>query len=627
MTIRIATILFLTVLLPAIVFAQDKPVVRAVLERDKVFEGDTVIYQVEVRNTDNLPDPKLEGFEELFKVEPAGKQDNSSYQSITINGRRTEVSNQSIVYQYRLIPRKAGDITIPAPVVEVDGKTYRGPELKLQVVGAELQDLVLIEMSVDKKTVFPVQPFSVTLSVFVRQLPTPYAKQNPVAVDTFPRLQIPWVDDESNEGLKPVQDSQNWLSRLHNAEGYGFAINNIRPRGIMILHRRRPPTFLPRSKQVEREAPSGKTYTYWQFDFTRQFTASRIDSFKFDASVKGDFVDAITNRRPKLMSVFASAKPVEVHVIDAPQQDRPDTFTGAFGRFTINAAISPTNAKVGDPLTLTFDVRGEGLLDIARAPNIESAPEVADNFRLYEATDEKTDKGRRYILSLRPLHANIDAFPSIAYSYFDVDKKQYETVHTKPVPLKIVEAEAMKAGQIVSAQGPRVKDSSIEARADGIFANVNDPSQLRDQSVRPAAWAGGLGALVVFYFVASVLIGRFHTTSRDEALRRRRRAAVRARDALQAAGSDPQLMQDAFLGLVADVVNEPQSGMTAADAASHLAILFDDEALQNETKTLLDRCEGARYGGGVGGDERFSANAADLLNRLIQALKAAKRLN
>ena len=55
----------------------------------------------------------------------------------------------------------------------------------------------------------------------------------PVRISTcqLPSLQIPWVDDEGlPAGLKPQTTWQRWLNDLVDADGGGFAINDLQGR-------------------------------------------------------------------------------------------------------------------------------------------------------------------------------------------------------------------------------------------------------------------------------------------------------------------------------------------------------------------------------------------------------------
>lgn len=59
-----------------------------------------------------------------------------------------------------------------------------------------------------------------------------------------------------------------------------------------------------------------------------------------------------------------------------PLDGRPDSFIGAIGSFTVVSELSPTTARVGDPLTLAITLKGKGLLSDAQPPRLDSVAEI-----------------------------------------------------------------------------------------------------------------------------------------------------------------------------------------------------------------------------------------------------------
>ena len=69
--------------------------------------------------------------------------------------------------------------------------------MPLVVTAPQDQDIVRMEITAEPDSVYPMQPFTVILSISVKELPEPNSNVNPISVQTSPpELQIPWVDDE-----------------------------------------------------------------------------------------------------------------------------------------------------------------------------------------------------------------------------------------------------------------------------------------------------------------------------------------------------------------------------------------------------------------------------------------------
>ncbi len=200
--------------------AGDKPELIVEMDRNRIYEGESVLYGVTLKNAEKPQKPELNGFDD-FLVAFLGSRSFAGGVSIQINNnvQRTEVIKGSVQYVYRLTPKKTGNLTIPAPTAEVDGEKLSGKELSLVVTAPQDQDVVRMEITTEPSSVYPLQPFTVILSISVKDLPEPYADENPVGVQTNPPLlQIPWVEDEHlPEGLKPNVGWQRWLESLRSS--------------------------------------------------------------------------------------------------------------------------------------------------------------------------------------------------------------------------------------------------------------------------------------------------------------------------------------------------------------------------------------------------------------------------
>jgi len=621
--------------------AENQPEVLVELSKNRVYEGDSVLYRVTLNHVENPSPPQLVGFDD-FDVTPAGQRSLDSRRITIINGRRTETVRYGRAYDYQLTPRKTGQLTIPAPTANVAGQVLRGRELTLQVVGAEDQDVVLMEITSDRQAVYPTQPFTVTLSVTVKALPDAASSQEPLGVQrTPPVLTIPWASDERlPDGLEPAVEWRRWLGKLQNRRGIGFNVNNLQQDSIFSLFESRSLlAFRPEPQRVLRTDQDGNPIGYWKYEFSREFVPQSVGQFTFGpANVKGTFATGLSQTgRLAGEDIYAVARPITVTVKDVPLQGRPEWYIGAVGQYQLNADLAPKQAKVGDPMTLTVSLQGQGTLANAFAPDLAKIPEIADAFKLYEATEEIKGSSGRFTYALRPRKKGIEEFPSVPVAYFDVDTDRYVTLRTDSIPIQVTKAERLSEGQIVStpagASGGR---QDLGVRREGIFVvNVTDPSAVRDESVRPGRWLLGLGGIAGLYAVVALLAVRLRRFAGDKALVRRRSAAARARGRLRhalaelrqrgfRAGADP--VQAALVGLVADVADVAEAGLTPKDVSRLLHELGLEADLVNRVETFLETCDAAQYGGSDMGAEQFGHEAEDLLGALLKALKTRRLL-
>ncbi len=622
---------------PALSMAEE-PQVIVEMDRSRIYQGESVLYRVTLNHVENPSPPELAGFDD-FDVTPLGEQSLDSRRVTIINGRRTETVRRGRAYNYRLTPRKTGMLRIPAPTAEVDGRVLRGRELTLRVVAPEDQDLVQMEITVDRDSVYPTQPFTVTLTVAVKGLPDPSSSREPLGVQSSPpALKIPWVDDDKlSDGLEPAVDWQHWLGRLQDRRGVGFGVNSISRDSIFSMFESQALTFRPSAKRVTRRDKSGNEADYWEYRFARKFDPKQIGVYTFGpATLKGTFATG-TGQAGRLTGedVFAVAPSAIVTVKDVPEQDRPDCYIGAVGRFRLSAKLMPKKTRVGDPMTLTLELQGKGSLDGVMPPDLAGVPGIAEQFKVYEATEDVRRGTCRFTYSLRPLVEGTKTFPPVPVAFFDVDEDRYVTLRTEPIPIEVAKADRLSGRQIISGPGSMGRNhKELEARSEGVFANVTDLSAVRNESIRPGRWLAALGGMAGFYLALALVVARMQRLSGDQSRMRRRAAAAKARRRMHAAldelksrdvrrGTDN--VQAALLGLVADVTNLPEAGLTSKDVGRQLAGFGVEDDLAHRIVELLQTCDAAQYGVSSVGPDELRQEARTLLDALIKTLKR-KRL-
>jgi hypothetical protein len=632
------TIVSATIALPTACWAAgDEPGIIVEMDRDKIYDGESVLYRVTLNNVDNPRQPDLSGFDD-FLVTYIGDKIINFQGTVNNNGQITQINRRGRQYNYRLTPKKTGLLTIPAPTAEIDGKTLRGRTMSLQVAAPGDQDVVRMDIVSEPESVYPMQPFTVTLSVSVKAMPEPYADENPTGVQsTPPELQIPWIDDDRlPEGLQAKLDWRRWLASLQ-SRGAGFSINNIGDNSVFSFFEERRIAFMPKPQKIRMTDKSGKTVEYWRFQFQRTFIAKKVGDYSFGpVSLKGTFATGLDPvKRAKGEAVYATAKPLSVKIKDVPEEGRPDTYVGAIGQFKFDADLTPRKAKTGDPMTLTLAFTGEGTLSGITAPDVAKIPGIAKNFKIYEATDQTKGDRKQFTYSLRPLEAGIKEFSAVDVSYFDVRDEKYVTLTSPPMPVQIEKADKLAGRDITaSSNGISSGQKDLEMRREGIFANITDLGQVSDQSIRPLRWLAGLGGVTGFYAVMLLVVIRVRRLSGDTQRQRRRAAPGNARRLAAVALKDlsagrvregADRMESAIVGLVADWNDLSAAGMTPAEACRQLQTLGIDGETLHRISRFLDNCECVHYGATTQAGDALRRDAKGVLEATIHALRKTKR--
>ncbi len=115
--------LFLTILvlacggLPAAALRaeEESPRLSVQLERGKIYEDESVIYQVLVENVKNAREPKLAGFDDFSIDTLESRALDSQRVSFDADGPHSEIIHRGWLYTYRLTPKSLAFSPCPAP--------------------------------------------------------------------------------------------------------------------------------------------------------------------------------------------------------------------------------------------------------------------------------------------------------------------------------------------------------------------------------------------------------------------------------------------------------------------------------------------------------------------------------
>jgi hypothetical protein len=617
--------------------AGDAPEIAVDARASEVVIGEGLDYQVIVRNMQQPQRPDMSAFGQDFDVAAAGDQSINQQQISMVNGRMSQFVQFGHIFTYRLTPKRAGTLKIPGPFLLWNGRRIEGPEGTLRVIAPEKQDLVLMELAPGKRRVYATQPFDVNLRVLVK--PLPGHDTDPLSQLEPPALQINWLTPP--DGLAAASDFKDWLRSFITGTGHGFSLNKLTVGNNNPFSFFEQPSLAVLSLYTGRETRhglDGRPYNYFVYELKRTFTAQKTGAYTFGpALLKGRFIDAINGRTATTRMLVVSTPPCTVEVREVPAP-RPPTFCGGIGEYKARASANATALRVGDPLTLYLDIErgeGSGTLDLVSAPDLTANEQLAVDFNVIDKapTGQTNGNVKRFAYDLRPKRAGA-AIPALTITVFEPAGEKFVAIHTEPVALKVTEAAQLKANEVVAAASG-ARNQNLRSSALGVFENVAELSELQDQSVRPFNYVATVLALWLTYAGLSVLVTVRRRRAGDAFWQRRQRARKESRDALAEAraalargqGAEAvKRMQQALTSLVANMLNLPAAGMTAAEAAQALAANGVSEGVRTETAQLLEALEAAQYGALARVEAAALIESSDsLLHKLHGELNAKRR--
>ena len=274
--------------------------------------------------------------------------------------------------------------------------------------------MVVPEIKIDRKIVYPTQPFEVALRVLVRPLPQEPDRDplDPLRRQP-PHIDVNWVDLPS--GLTG-EETIRWLQEFLAKNESGFTLNNVAGRGGFFLDRPRLAVFNFMKGREKRKGRDRREVDYFVYELKRRLIPEKAGTYTLGpAFVKGSFVDGMEGGRFTGRRLVAVAPAVAVEVKKVPPT-RPVTYCGGIGAYRVAASANPKALRVGDPLTLSIRFErgeGSGSLDLISAPNLEANSRIAGDFEIIDKNPTGHTEGdvKRFEYALRPRRAGVEIPP------------------------------------------------------------------------------------------------------------------------------------------------------------------------------------------------------------------------
>ncbi len=210
----------------------------------------------------------------------------------------------------------------------------------------------------------------------------------------------------------------------------------------------------------------------------------------------------------------------------------PVGFENAIGSFTLRSSTSQTEVREGDPISVDLVVSGSGNLDTLRPPRLQDPKE----WKTYEATSTQRGDERRQLSGsvvfqqlIKPLTRQT-VVPPFRFSFFDPLRKEYRTLTTQPIALKVQPAAAVAAA--LPPAPPNALPVPIEKMTD-ILATLQPSRLLANPAPALPTWTGhAVGGLL-----AALLLARAGWLRLIPLMARKPRKIVENRELAEVAGT------------------------------------------------------------------------------------------
>ncbi|MFN3342439.1 MAG: BatD family protein [Flavobacteriales bacterium] len=534
-------------------------------------------FQLEIAtNTDGkvtLPD--------LSSFRIIGGPNRSSFSSTSFsNGQRIQVNTYS--WTYWLMPVKEGEFTIGAAKLVFEGKEYTTDPIKIKVGKAKdpsfYQDnsrqQIFISIRTNRNKVYEGEHVVVSYTVNNRLM------RASIEDHEFPNQTGCWM-----QIIDPGQ--KGWPSYTEKSDGMDYQVTIFKKE---ILY--------PNSFGTLKLKPYKMKILGQDRFFTKQFD---------------------------LTSNSAS-----LEVLPLPQ-GKPESFSGAVGKFKMEASINKTELKTNDGIDLTVKINGNGnFMFIDKIPfslpsDIETYdPEIKEKLS-YSESGTNGSKEFRYLLI--PRKKGKYTIGPIQFSYFDPEKKQYFTIESEAFPITVLKGEN-------EDQPSMVQSSEVEI----IDQDIRHYPSYRDDSFQPDHLF--FGSKLFFFllltgplaYILVIFIGRKRSLSPEEIISNKQKKASKfaiqqlesARKALEKGDSSTFYAElwKALNGYLSNKLLMEISGMTKENIRSVMEKKGAGAIEIDAFLRVIELCELTRFGmaQSVNGIEIYNETLS-LIDQLESQLK------
>ena len=414
----------------------DSPSVTAVLNSSETAPGQTVQLDIRITGARGAEAP------EEIMVDGLEIRRTGTSQRIEMNNLSL---TSSVIYDYTVMPLKAGRFTIPPQTIRVGNNTLRTPALTLNVAdssgrssaGRSARDtqatsannLVFAELIVPSKIAYVGEIVPVQIRMGFDPRVRPRLTEPPeIAGQGFTAQKL----QQSGENTETIG------GRIYEVVTYKTAIAAVRAGKFEIGPvKAKAQVVVPRRQIAPRSRPR-----------------SPFDLFDQDDPFSDPFFSNPFAQLGERREVEITSEPVALEVKPLPP-NAPPSFSGAIGNFTMTTEAKPKTVQVGDPITVTTTISGRGNFDRVNAPVVEDERgwHKYPPSSKFKQDDEVGISGTKTFEMVLSPNEKKQGLPMLAFSYFDPVKEQYVTLRNESIPINVQggAAVAQNAGATQSA--------------------------------------------------------------------------------------------------------------------------------------------------------------------------------
>ncbi len=404
---------------------------------------------------------------------------------------------------------------------------------------------------------------------------------------------------------------------------------------------------LPRNKTFSLEHYKGRNYKTLVWSqyvlFPQQTGELEIPSITFEGVIAQeiqinnpfDFFNGGSNYTEVRRKI--TAPKVSVNVLPLPD-NKPASYTGTVGDFSLSSSINTQELKTGEAVTLRLVVSGVGNMKLISTPDVKFPhdfevydPKVDDQFSL---TNNGLSGNKIFEYLAIPRHPGTYKIPAVELTYFDLKTKSYKTLRTEEYELNVTKGEGDATQMITNFTSQ--EDVKILGK-DILYIKLGETTLHKSGEFFCGSLEYYCWYIISFIlFVIVIIIGRKHAVENANIVKMRTKKAnklvtKRMKKAFQllSANRKEEFYDEvlkAMWGYVSDKLNIPVSRLTKDNVENELIHYGISSDVIQAFMNSLNECEFARYAPRNENEamDKVYASAIDVIGKIEDNIKQLK---
>jgi len=382
-----------------------------------------------------------------------------------------------------------------------------------------------------------------------------------------------------------------WCEELETANNINFTVENYEGKQYRVGILKKAALFPSQSGEL--------SVTPMELNVPVQIQKKRKQSGN---SIFDDFFNDPFFGNAETVNYDAKSNTIKITAIPLPE-NKPETFKGAVGQYTITSELDKTTTKANEPLSLKVNIFGSGNISLLSIPDL-NLPTGIDKYDP-KSSDQITRQGRisgkkaiEYLLV--PRNTGKKEIPPVKFSYFDPAKKSYVTISTPPYNINVEQGSSDQNYAGLSKEDIKLLGDDIRY----IKTSTSGLHKTGDIVLYNLGfWTASV--LPLFFLIGAVMWKRREDKlSGNVQLLRYRKAQRISQKRLKTAkelmnsGKQPEFYGEislALFGYLEDKLHIPKSEFTLDRASVELKSRNIDENLIGKIITCAEKCEYIRF--------------------------------